>query len=93
MSMDINDMVLDLTGLNNATFLGEIRVRHILDWAEDYFKNRKRLSQVKFRNDQYRLFMRELEKDDYLIGIDKFTKELYMVGPYGPIVIINSDKK
>lgn len=51
--MFTRDETLDLTGLNRYTFMGKIRVRHIADWAHDYWEKGYKLSQIKMHRELY----------------------------------------
>ncbi len=86
----MREETLDLTGLNQHTFLGAIRLRHISDWAHDYYKKHYKLSRIKLRNEQYRELMEEIYKDNRLLKA-KPTEVFSVDLGFGEIEIINVD--
>ena len=69
--MKFEERTLDLTGFNRATFAGVIRIRHIADWAHDYWKKGCRLTRIKFHTEEYHEFLQELRNDDMYLFKNK----------------------
>lgn len=62
--MDAKEQTLDLTGLHWGNFKGKIRLRNLVDWAEDYFAQGYVLTRVKMTRDIYKSLMEEVVGDN-----------------------------
>jgi len=90
--MKFKEQTLDLTGLNRFTFHGSIRIRHIADWAHDYWKEGYTLARIKLHNEEYRELIHEIHSDNiYAKAVPDDILSINL--GFGEIEIINVDDK
>lgn len=82
------DQTLDLTAFNRANFAGVIRIRHLADWANDYWAKGLKLARVKLFSDEYRALIREIRDDNRFLTANPDDTVSIDLG-FGDIEIIN----
>jgi len=88
----MEEKTLDLTCFNRANFVGVIRIRHIADWANDYWKNGYKLSRIKLFHDEYKQLIEEIIDDvRYMKKTPMETMSINL--GFGEIEIIDVDRK
>lgn len=88
--MNNNEKTLDLTMFNRATFGGKIRLRHLADWAYDYWVKHEKLVRVKLRDFEYHELLREIEADNVYLKARE-SKTLSIDLGFGEIEIVRAE--
>jgi hypothetical protein len=89
--MSFEEKTLDLTSFNRFNFSGKISLRHIADWAYDYWKQGYKLSRIKLPDDQYHFLMQEIHADNRFLKKNRFEVDCIDLG-MGEVEIVNADK-
>jgi hypothetical protein len=85
--MAFTEKTLDLTMFNRRTWAGRFRLRHLFDWAGDYWEHGTRLAKVRLSEWEYRELLAELRNDNIYLNKDRITENLTVDCGFGPIEI------